>query len=163
VIYPLGGKEPTDADIAKNKELDKSNIWGERAYFHNCHRPDGGDFVWHADNLATASGSPKPDEITPAWTFARTWDPERTDGPKIREIATRDGKVAVTFDERVTVKGKPHVALGGGKFGGYASGSGSDTLLFDATDANAATIDLNGGAIIASEAAATIRAAQLSR
>jgi pectinesterase len=159
VIYPLGGKQPTDADIAKNKELDKTNIWGERAYFHNCHRDGGGDYAWHADNLGDAEGSPKAEQITPAWTFAGKWDPERTDGPKIRGIATRDGKIAVTFDERVTVKGKPRLAMGGEKFGDYVSGSGGETIIFDGSNAtaNEATIDLNGGAIIASEAGAKIR------
>jgi pectinesterase len=159
VIYPLGGKEPTEADLAKNKELDKTNIWGERAYFHNCHRDGGGDYAWHADNLGDAEGSPKAEQITPAWTFAGKWDPERTDGPKIRGIATRDGKIAVTFDERVTVKCKPRLAMGGEKFGDYVSGSGGETIIFDGSNAtaNEATIDLNGGAIIASEAGAKIR------
>ncbi len=47
----------------------------ERKYFHNCHR-DGGDYPWHADNLATAPNAPSPDAITPAWTFDGKWDPE---------------------------------------------------------------------------------------
>jgi pectinesterase len=165
VIYPLGGKEPTDADVKKNAELDKTNRWGERSYFYNCHRA-GGDYAWHADNLGSASSSPKPEQITPAWTFAGTWDPERTDGPKIHEVRMRDGKIAVTFDERVTVKGKPQLTLFGEAPAPYASGSGSDTLLFSAAadeGAKAGPIDLSGGAIVACEASATLRHAELTR
>src|SRR5436190_21651069 len=69
VIYPLDGSTPSEADIRRNSELDKSNIWGERAYFYHCHR-DGGDYPWLADNLASATNSPVPEQITAAWTFA---------------------------------------------------------------------------------------------
>ena len=57
VIYPLDGGTPTASDIARNKDLDKSNLWGERAYFYNCHRA-GGDYGWLANNLSTAPGAP---------------------------------------------------------------------------------------------------------
>lgn len=49
--------------------------WGRRDYFYNCVRP-AGNFDWHRDNLHVAPGSPKPEEITPLWTFAGAWDPE---------------------------------------------------------------------------------------
>ncbi|HEX2984261.1 MAG TPA: pectinesterase family protein [Ignavibacteriales bacterium] len=49
--------------------------WGERNYFHNCHG-DSVDYAWHADNLDEAAGSPKPEDITPEWTFKGKWDPE---------------------------------------------------------------------------------------
>ena len=52
-----------------------------------------------------------------------------------------------------------------GTFAHYASGSGTDTLIFnlpkDAAN-KVASVDLNGGAIIASEADATMRPAQLT-
>lgn len=51
------------------------NLWGDRAYYHNCHRI-GGDYPWHKNNLKTAPGSPKPEDITPAWTFGGKWEPE---------------------------------------------------------------------------------------
>ncbi len=51
--------------------------WGRRDYFYNCVRP-AGNYEWHQDNLHTAPTSPKPAEITPAWTFAGAWDPEAT-------------------------------------------------------------------------------------
>jgi pectinesterase len=50
------------------------NLWGDRAYYHNCHRT-GGDYPWHKNNLRTAQGSPRPEDITPAWTFGGRWDP----------------------------------------------------------------------------------------
>jgi pectinesterase len=49
--------------------------WGRRDYFHNCVRP-AGNYEWHKDNLSAAPGSPKPEDITPTWTFAGAWDPE---------------------------------------------------------------------------------------
>ena len=159
VIYPIGDKPATEADVKRNAELEKTNRWGERSYFHNCRR-DGGAYAWHADNLASAPSSPKPEQITAAWTFAGSWDPERTEGPRIRGTEARDGTIAVTFDERVTVKGKPHLVLPGGAFAEYASGSGTDTLLFTGIG-KWESIDLNGGAIIASEASAALRPAQL--
>ena len=76
VIYPLNGAAPNEAEIKKNRELDLENLWGERSYFHNCHR-DGGDYAWMTNNLSSAVGSPKPEEITPAWTFSGKWDPEK--------------------------------------------------------------------------------------
>ncbi len=51
--------------------------WGRRDYFFNCVRP-AGNYNWHKDNLSAAPGSPKPEDITPAWTFAGAWDPEAT-------------------------------------------------------------------------------------
>jgi pectinesterase len=50
--------------------------WGERHYYFNCHR-EGGDFDWFQDNLQSAKGSPDPDDVTPRWTFAGKWDPEK--------------------------------------------------------------------------------------
>ena len=68
VIYPLNHGEASDADKARNAELDKTNIWGERFYFYNCHR-EGGDYGWIKNNIETAEGHPKPEQITAAWTF----------------------------------------------------------------------------------------------
>ncbi|HEX8152600.1 MAG TPA: glycoside hydrolase family 88 protein, partial [Thermoanaerobaculia bacterium] len=48
--------------------------WGERYYYANAHR-DGGDYAWHADNLETAAGSPRDEDITAQWTFGGRWDP----------------------------------------------------------------------------------------
>ena len=50
-------------------------IWGERYYYANVHRA-GGDFPWFADNLRTAAGSPREEDITAAWTFGGRWNPE---------------------------------------------------------------------------------------
>lgn len=163
VIYPLNGGAATDADRKKNKDADPTNIWGERFYFFNSHR-DGGDYAWFKDNLASAPGSPKPTEITAKWTFAGKWDPENTTGPIVKKISADQAQLSVTFSENVTVKGHPRLVLRDGTFAGYASGGGTDTLIFTASSANpaASTIDLNGGAILATEAASTLRFADLS-
>jgi pectinesterase len=161
VIYPLNGGTPTEADIARNKAADPTNIWGERFYYYNVHR-DGGDYAWHADNLATAPGAPTPGQITAKWTFAGKWDPENKTGPAVKNVSAHGTQLTVTFGENVTVKGRPRLALRDGQFADYASGSGSDTLVFTAPAANAtaARFDFNGGAILATEASATLRLAE---
>jgi acetyl esterase/lipase len=158
VIYPLGDKTPTEADVARNRDLDTKNLWGERFYFWNCHR-DGGDYTWHADNLATADGSPPPERITPAWTFAATWDPERVDAPRIDRVEPLEsGEVVLVFSETVTVKGAPVVTLRDGRRVAYGAGSGSRRLRFvPARDGAEST-----GVILASEAGAWLRRASLA-
>ena len=164
VIYPLNGGTPSEADVKKNAENDQRNVWGERNYSWNCHR-DGGDFAWHSNNLASATGSPKPEQINAAWTFAGKWDPERSAGPVIKQIKPGAGQISVTFSGAVTVKGKPRLTLRDGRSVDYISGSGSDLLAFNlpADSAGEVTaVDLNGGAIIVSEASAALRAADVS-
>jgi hypothetical protein len=63
------------------------------------------------------------------------------------------------------VKGKPRLVLKSGGFADYASGSGTDTLVFavpDRISSEVSGVDLHGGRIIASEAAATLPIADLS-
>jgi len=48
--------------------------WGHRVYYYNCHRA-GGDYSWFANNLQTAKGSPKPEDITIEWLFGNKWNP----------------------------------------------------------------------------------------
>ncbi len=165
VIYPLGNSEPTPEDVARNRELDKSNIWGERNYFFNCHR-DGGDYPWMTDNLSTAAGSPKPEDITAAWTFGDTWNPEETAGPRIASIERVGDQIKVQFSESVTAKGQPRLRLATGEFAEFAGGSGSEVLAFtlpsSQNDVEVETIDLNGGYILASKAAVETRKADLT-
>ena len=49
--------------------------WGERIYFYNCHKNDGKDFAWFKDNLSSAEGAPKAEDITADWVFNRKWQP----------------------------------------------------------------------------------------
>jgi pectinesterase len=164
VIYPLNGSTPSESDIARNKELDKSNVWGERSFFYNCHR-EGGDYSWLTNNLSTAPGAPRPEQINAAWTFGGTWDPEKTAGPVIQKVSLAGERASLTFNESVTVKSKPRLKLSGNTFADYASGSGTDTLVFNlpkGAKTEVVSIDLNSGAIIASEAGATLRMAQLT-
>jgi pectinesterase len=164
VLYPLDGGAAGASDIQRNQDLDKSNLWGERSYFYNCHR-DGGDYAWFAANLSAAPGAPAPTQINAAWTFAGTWNPENTSGPVIQKVARNGGQMTLTFSENVTVKGQPRLKMSRGAGAGYASGGGTDTLVFnlpkDAPD-KVVSVNLNGGAIIASEAGATMRPARLT-
>jgi pectinesterase len=161
VIYPLAGRQPTEADLTRNKELDATNVWGERFYYHNCHR-DGADYAWHQDNLASAPGAPKPAQITAAWTFAGEWDPENAAGPTVQKVSARENQIELTFSERVTVKGRPRLVLGSGDRADFVSGSGGDTLVFAAPAGShgaAVRLDFQDGVIIATQAAATLRMA----
>jgi pectinesterase len=164
VIYPLGNGPATDADTKRNAQLDKVNLWGEREYFYNCHR-DGGDFDWFANNLSSAANSPTSDQITTAWTFAGKWNPENKTGPTIQRIQSSTGTITVTFSENVSVKGRPRLELSGHQFADYTSGSGADTLVFKLpgdAPGEVAAVYLNGGAIIACEADALMRTANLT-
>lgn len=158
VIYPLNGGTPSDADVKRNRELDEVNRFGDRNYFHNAHRV-GGDYAWHRDNLATAPGAPRPTDVTARWTFAGTWDPERTDAPRVVTLKQVAGAIELTWSERVTVKGRPRLRLADGTSANYAAGSGTRTLRFVAESAAAATADwdFSAGVVVASEAGATLR------
>lgn len=163
VVYPLQG-EATEADVKRNTELDRTNRWGERFHYHNCHRV-GGDYAWHADNLSAAAEAPRPEQVTAAWTFGGTWDPERTGGPRIEKITRTDEGFEVAYSENVTVKGRPRLKLGDGATADYASGSGGAVLRFASAagpDARVAALELNGGALVATEAAVELRTAELT-
>jgi pectinesterase len=151
-------------DQKKNEEFDKHNLWGERTYFYNCHR-EGGDYAWHQDNLSSAPGAPKPEQITALWSLGGSWDPERSDRPTIQRVNAKEGEIEIVFSENVTVKGKPRLILKPNGFATYARGSGTNTLVLTtpAGDRWQGTIvGLQGGAIIASEAASTLRLANLT-
>jgi pectinesterase len=49
--------------------------WGRRVYYFNCHR-NGGDYGWHKDNLESAPGSPKPEQLNLQWLFGSRWQPQ---------------------------------------------------------------------------------------
>jgi pectinesterase len=164
VIYPLNGATPSEADIQKNAENDRRNLWGERNYFWNCRR-EGGDFAWYSNNLATALGSPTSDQITPAWTFANTWNPERVDPPVLKEVRLTAGQFEFMFSEAVTVKGKLRLKLKHGELVDLASGSGSKTLSFKVpveAEVEPDSLVLTDGAIVACEAGATLRVADVT-
>lgn len=167
VIYPLGGGPPTDADRKRNADYDRTNLHGDRAYFHHSRRI-GGDYPWHRDNLTSAAGAPRPEEITPAWTFAHSWDPERTDAPRVVQLRhqAQPDRLMVTFSETVTVRGHPRLVFANGDAAELLSGSGTNTLEFSSLHAafggTTPDLDLNGGAIFSTEAGVHIRMATLT-
>jgi pectinesterase len=161
VIYPLDGGTPTPADIQNNKEHDPTNIWGDRTYYHNSHK-EGGDLPWMANNLDKAAGAPKPEQVTAKWTFGGTWDPEDNSGPRIVDVTLKDGKVVLKFSEPVTVKGKPAIKLKNGSTVSYQSTVNDEAFFDSSPNSEAAFVVLNGGAIIATQASASIRNAELS-
>jgi pectinesterase len=160
---------------AQEAANDRLYRWGPRYYFFNVHRKNGDDFPWMKDNLDTAPGSPTSAQITAAWTFANTWNPERTDKPTIRSIAWDPAaqKVHLTFSEPVTVKGRPTLLVSPlppaqtdqREVAFYSSGSGTSTLLFSTTASSKGAVvsfGLNGGLILATQATVSPRYADLS-
>jgi pectinesterase len=130
----------------------------ERKYFHNCHR-DGGDFPWHADNLATAPGEPQPEAITTAWTFDRRWDPERTDAPKIESVEIADDMVYLYFAEDVAGVERVQIVREDGSTAAYTSGDGTRRLEFrgGAPASLPSRLDPNGDLIYGATATLALR------
>ena len=126
----------------------------DRVYFSGSKGPD---YAWLRDNLEK-SAAKNAAEITAAWTFSGQWDPESTTPPAITGVTRAGELVRITFAEPVTVKGQPALALVDGAAATYASGSGTSTLIFQAASAAAAaSLQLHGGAIVASRASAQLR------
>ncbi len=101
----------------------------ERKYFFRCHRA-GGDYVWHADNLAEAAGAPAAEDITAAWTFGGRWDPESNEPPSIRGVEVDGDLVYVYFSEDVAGVQRAHLERSDGTQAAYDRGSGSRRLVF---------------------------------
>lgn len=77
-FYLIGckfSKNMADKDIYLVPTTNKIQ-WGRRVYYFNCHR-DGGDYAWFNNNLSTAPGSPKADDITVDWLFKSKWHPDK--------------------------------------------------------------------------------------
>ena len=102
----------------------------ERKFFHQCHR-EGGDYDWHKDNLVTAPGQPRPDQITAAWTFGYRWDPESQAAPTIDQVEVAGEEVFLYFNEDVAGAGEVRVTREDGTFAAYRSGSGTRHWRFE--------------------------------
>ncbi len=57
---------------------------GNRKYYYNCHK-EGTQYEWYKDNLHEAVGGPKPEDVTPDWTFDGKWNPESKSPPVITD------------------------------------------------------------------------------
>ena len=149
-----------------NPARNRPDNWGKRNYYYNCSR-QGGNYDWFKNNLSTAEGSPKPSDITPAWTFEGKWNPESTKGPSVKNYKIENNKVLLTFSESITVIGKPELKSGTGKIFNYDSGAGSDTVIFKTTQ-NISKVDLenlkqiNQGKLLGTIASVKDREADLS-
>jgi pectinesterase len=153
VVYPIAGGVPTPEDLARNRQATDEGRWGERSYFHNSHRV-GGDYGWLSDTLTSAKGAPRPDDITAKWTFDGTWDPERTDGPKVIAVTSGPKGLRVEFDRLVTVKGTPELVFSNDERSDFMTGSGSAALTFAsprARRAQARALSFDHGAVVQTE------------
>lgn len=68
-------KNMSDKDIYL---VPTSNVlqWGRRVYYFNCEK-EGGNYEWFKNNLQTAMGSPKANDITVDWLFKGKWHPQK--------------------------------------------------------------------------------------
>jgi pectinesterase len=48
--------------------------WGHRMYYYNCHKENGSEYKWYANNLPE---SVKPSDISVKWVFGSRWNPEK--------------------------------------------------------------------------------------
>ncbi len=126
----------------------------DRIYFSGSKGPD---YPWLKDNLEKSEAKSAA-EISAVWTFSGQWDPENSTPPAVSTV-TRIGDIfSLTFTESVTVKGQPTLLLTDGQTAAYQGASGAATLQFRSTShAAPATLQLNGGAILASQASARLR------
>jgi PelA/Pel-15E family pectate lyase len=80
-FYIINGwfaKEMADAPIYLNASNPQNQInWGQRVYFYNAVK-EGAAFAWLKNNLETAKGNIKPENITPNWLFGGSWMPDTT-------------------------------------------------------------------------------------
>ncbi|MBN2008452.1 pectin esterase [candidate division KSB1 bacterium] len=92
----------------KSDDPDKNNPYyeGDRTYFYHCQKA-GQPYDWYADNLREAAGQPTPGQITPAWTFGGVWNPESTEPIRVINYQIDHSSLILTFNEIVTVRGKP--------------------------------------------------------
>lgn len=126
----------------------------ERVYFADSKGPS---YAWLKDNIAQ-SPAREASAVTAAWTFGGKWDPETTRPPEVTGVTRAGERVQVEFSERVTVKGKPKLVFADASEGAYLLGSGNRTLVFRAgADSPAVRLESAGGAIVASQASATLR------
>ena len=107
--------------------------------------------------------APKPEDITPEWTFGGTWDPESTRGPRIVKVDRGENEIRLTFDEDITVKGSPRLMLPAGRR--LRARQTARTLIYrgSAIAAPPSRLPLEGGVIIASMASSKPRVARMAR
>jgi pectinesterase len=77
LINLIFSEKMRDEPFTRPESSEAPYKWGRRYYFHNCIRP-AGNYDWFKNNMITAEGSPNPEDVTPAWTFAGQWDPEES-------------------------------------------------------------------------------------
>jgi len=116
--------------VNKDSTQNRPFNWGERDYYYNC-SGEGGNFSWFKNNLITAEGSPKPEDINPLWTFDGKWNPESAASPEIEKYEAHKNYILFFFKEPITVIGKPVLKSNSGKIFIYDSGASSDTIRLD--------------------------------
>lgn len=109
----------------------------ERKYFWNCHR-DGGDYSWFRNNLEQAAHAPRPEEITPKWTFDGRWDPETTAAPLIVAVELDGNRVIAQFNEAVAGAPGSRIKRADGSEAKYVGGNGEARLVFEGGNATSA-------------------------
>lgn len=155
-LRPEGKIFVAQSNPNRSQPVERMFKWAtDRVYFSGSKGPA---YPWLRDNLERSEAKTAA-AIDAAWTFGGAWDPERTTGPALVRAERGDGAVRLVFAEAVTVKGGPRLRLADGSFAAYRSGSGTAELEFAAAGPAApVALELAGGAIVASQAGARLRA-----
>ncbi|MBZ5537515.1 MAG: hypothetical protein LAO31_16280 [Acidobacteriia bacterium] len=155
----ISDKLVPDGQIVREPARNYEMKWGEgRVYFADNKAPD---YPWLKDNIENSPAKVKT-AVTAAWTFSG-WDPESETPAVITRTETGADQVRLVFNESVTVRGQPRVKLASGRPAVYASGSGTDTLVFRAQcPCRPVEVQLKNAAIFASAASFRRRNADLS-
>lgn len=156
------GRAENQAAVDSSLADGTNSAWREGGRYYHARLNVRGSVDAHSPR------APSAEQITAAWTFGNSWDPERKDGPRIvllRHQAQPD-RLILTFSERVTVRGKPILAFSNGDAAELLEGSGTHTLVFSSPNAafsgTVPRLQLNGGAIYSTEAGDRIRLAALT-
>jgi pectinesterase len=148
-----------DGQIVREPARNYEMKWGEgRVYFADNKAPN---YPWLRNNLEKSPAKVKT-AVTAAWTFPG-WNPESEITAAITRIETDIDQVRLVFNESVTVRGQPRIKLASGLPAVYTSGSGTDTLVFQAQcPCRPVEVLLKDAAVFASAASLRRRNADLS-
>lgn len=136
-------------------EKDRPFTWGERYYFYNSSR-EGGTPEWTYNNLDAAEGNPSVNHITAAWTFENKWNPDSEEGPYVTDYDIKGNNLVLTFNESVTVTGKPELVSSSGTKFIFLSGGENNIITFSSqekiSDQETKDLRITAGEIFASGA-----------
>ncbi len=126
-------KSPFYFHYTEDPSKNRPYFYGDRYFYYDCHRT-GGDYPWHADNMAEWPDLLKPDEVTAKWTFDGRWDPESNSAPSVIRYEIKANQLLIFFNELVCVHDHPVLETVTGKRLLFMQGEGRDILSFSCNE-----------------------------